>query len=98
MTFGCHDGFGACFGRCFEHAFVICGYDAPVSDFHFRDTLPDSGNERRSAEEPKWFLGESNRGEARRNHYQRPHPPPEIARLDAKVTPVNIGNCESRRE
>ena len=40
--------------------------------------------------EAKRFSVESNRCEARRNHHERPHPSPGIARLDAKVTPVNI--------
>jgi hypothetical protein len=98
MPAACHDGFSAGFPGCFEHARVFGCDNAAVSDVHFGDTLPDSGNEGCSAKEPQWFMGESNGCEARRNYYQRPHPPPEIARLDAKVTPVNIRTISTFRE
>jgi hypothetical protein len=93
-----HDGFSAGLPRRFEHAFVVGCDDTAVGDVHFTDTLPDLGNEGCSAKEPQWFMGESNGCEARRDYDQRPHPPPEIARLDAKVTPVNIGRISTFRE
>jgi hypothetical protein len=73
-----------------RNARIIDGDHASVGDLHFCNALPHSDNERGAGEKSKRLPGESDGREARRNYYQRPHPPPEIARLDARVTPINI--------
>jgi hypothetical protein len=87
VAFARHYRFSARGSCSFGDLGLIGGDNAPVGDVHGADTLPHAGYKGSAAEESKWLLRESNRGEARRDYNQRPHPPPEIARLDAKVTP-----------
>ena len=98
MTAARQDGVCACLASRFGDRVVFSGDDAGVTQVHALDPLPHSDDERRSTEEAKRFLRESDRREARWNNDQRPHPPPEIARPDAKVTPVNIAIFASPRE
>lgn len=98
MRLAGHDCLSSSFPRGIGDAGIICSHDDLVSDFHVEDALPYADDEGSASEEAKGLLGESDRSEARRNHYQRAHASPEIARLDAKVTPVNIALCRGWRE
>jgi hypothetical protein len=85
-----HNSFSAGSTRCFDHAGILSRDYAALRDVHRAHALPYARYEGLATKKAKRLLRESDRGEARRDNYQRRHPPPEIARPDAKVTPLNI--------
>jgi hypothetical protein len=90
VSIACENAFGAGVAGDSGNDLVVSCHYARVADFHLTDSLPDADYEGDSGDEAKRFSVESNRSEPRRNHHERAHSSPEIARLDAKVTPVNI--------